>query len=185
MKSLLRIQQHIIGKDLNLLWAAGVNGEGSSIVTFQFIECLLSNHDFHDLCIVYTAKSTLSLKLLPLTPVDLERLSLRNIYFVKLPKICRNYFFHFLVKCFLPMDLWFQRCIVFDDFPFRLSSRQLLYFHQPNLIFGVSQLWRIKRLAFVILKTKRLTVNFQTFHIRDSFFRVFGECKSLCLLHQV
>lgn len=155
------------------------------MVTHQFIECLLSNQNASDLCIVYTAQSTLSMKLSSLSSSDNKFLNLRNIYLIRLPKSCRNYAIHFLIKYFLPVHLWFHRCVVYDDFPFRHCPRQLLYFHQPNLLFGVTLLWQAKRLAFSLLKTKKLTINFQTHHIKDSFFHVFGECKSLCLLHQL
>jgi hypothetical protein len=170
---------------LNLLWAVGVNGEGSSVVTFSFVECILKSHAISDVCIVLTANSTLSEKLILRNIRKNENLSSRNIYLIQLPKVFRIYPIHFLIKYLFPVNLFFRRCVVFDDFPFRLCSRQLLYFHQPNLIFGFSLLWKIKRLAFVMLKPKSLTVNFQTCHIRDSFVRAFGRCKSLCLLHQV
>ncbi len=171
--------------ELDLLWAAGVNGEGSSVVTLSFVEYFLANQEISDVCIVYTDKSSLSAKLVSLDACEAEKLYLRNIYFMRLPKVCRAYPIHFLVKYFFPVNKWFRRCVVFDDFPFRLCSRQLLYFHQPNLIFGSSPLWRVKRLAFVMLKSKCLVINFQTYHMRNSFTRAFGECKSLCLLHHL
>jgi len=170
---------------MDLLWAAGVNGEGSSVVTFSFVEFLISSEDVSDVCIVYTSESTLSAKIALAEACNAGNHSSRNIRLVRLPKLCRLYPIHLLVKYFFPVSLWFRRCVVFDDFPFRLCPRQLLYFHQPNLIFGSTILWKLKRLAFMMLKTKRLTISFQTFHIRDSYVRVFGNCKSLCLLHQV
>lgn len=176
---------HMSKNVMDLLWAAGINGEGSSVVTFGFVECFLACQGFSDVCIVYTAKSTLSARINSLNACDIEKLSSRNIRLVRLPKACRLYPIHFLIKCFFPVNIWFRRCVVFDDFPFRLCPRQLLYFHQSNLIFSSSLLWKIKRIAFVMLKPKSLTVNFQTFHVRDSFVRAFGKCKSLCFLHQV
>ena len=170
---------------MDLLWAAGVNGEGSSVVTFGFVQNLAANNDTSDVCIVYTAKSTLSSKLSLLKPSDIQNLSSRNVHFLRLPKVFRLYPFHFLAKLLLPVHIIFKRCVVFDDFPFRLASRQLLYFHQSNLIFGSSLLWKTKRLAFVILKPSTLILNFQTHHIQRSFVSVFGECKSLSLLHQI
>lgn len=170
---------------MDLLWAAGVNGEGSSVVTFGFVENLVVNQDTSDVCIVFTAKSTLSSKISSLSLSSIENLSSRNVHFFRLPKVFRLYPFHFLIKFFFPVNIWFKRCVVFDDFPFRLASRQLLYFHQPNLIFGSSPLWIAKRFVFVILKSKRLLINFQTYHIRSSFVEVFGNCRSLCHLHQI
>ena len=170
---------------VDLLWAAGVNGEGSSVITFSFVDCLLSNTEISDLCIVCTAKSTLSSKLISLNTCDAAKLSSRNIHLIHLPKVFRMYPIHFAIKCFFPAGLWFRRCVVFDDYPFRLCPRQLLYFHQASLIFSSSLLWKIKRFAFVMLKTKSLTINFQTYHIRDSYTRVFGKCNSLCLLHNI
>lgn len=170
---------------MDLLWAAGINGEGSSVVAFSFVENIVANQDVSDVFIVYTSKSTLSSKLASLTASTIDSLSSRNVYLLRLPKACRMYPIHFLIKCFLPVNIWFKRCVVFDDFPFRICSRQLLYFHQSNLIFGSSILWRIKRLAFKMLKPKSMTLNFQTCHIKDSFVRAFGECKSLLLLHQI
>lgn len=167
----------------DLLWAAGVNGEGSSMVTHQFIQAIIDNNTFTDICIVYTAESTLSGKLQALEPSTLKNLSYRRVCFVKLPKTLRNYGIHFFIKALFPVEIFFRRTFVFDDFPFRLCSRQLLYFHQPNLIFSESLVWQIKRMAFQVLKTGDLTINFQTRHIRSSFLQRFGTCKSLCLLH--
>jgi len=171
--------------ETDVFWAAGINGEGSSVVAFSFIEHLVVNQDVSNMFIAYTAKSTLSEKISSLNLSALESLSSRHIYLFRLPKAFRLYPIHFLVKFCFPIGMFSRRCFVFDDFPFRLCSRQLLYFHQPNLIYGSSLLWKIKRLAFVMLKPKSLMLNFQTCHIRDSFVRTFGQCKSMCLLHQV
>ena len=170
---------------MDLFWAAGVNGEGSSVVAFAFVKNLVYNQDESNVCIVYTSQSTLSLKLESLSPSAIDNLSSRNVQLLQLPKWCRLYPIHFLIKCCFPVNIFFKRCVVFDDFPFGLASRQLLYFHQPNLIFGTSPLWKIKRLVFVMLKSKSLIFNFQTHHIRDSFLRKFGDCTSLCLLHKI
>ena len=170
---------------MDLLWAAGVNGEGSSVVTFGFVENLVTNQDTSDVCIIFTAKSTLSSKISSLSLSSAENLSSRNVHLFRLPKVFRLYPIHFLIKFLFPVNIWFKRCVVFDDFPFRLASRQLLYFHQPNLIFGSSLLWKAKRFAFVILKPKTLLFNFQTRHIHSSFIEIFGACNSLCFLHQI
>lgn len=171
----------------HLLWALGVNGEGSSRVTFAFIKSICSGNSLSlsKVTIVYSSGSTLSqlissfLESMPLVS------SYPNVRFVKLPKIARNYLLHFIIKfCAGPL-LAFDSVVVFDDFPFRFLPRQVLYFHQPNLVYNSSMFWCVKRLTFRLLLSPSLTIYMQTLHMRDSFISTFGFFKTICFLHDL
>jgi hypothetical protein len=170
-----------------LLWALGVNGEGSSHVTFAFIHYLLtrSNSQGEFVTVVYSARSKLD------THIS-EFLSKAQLYnsspavkLIRMPKACRWYIIHFLLKFWLNPSHFFSSVVVLDDFPFRLSTRQVLYFHQPNLIHSNKLIWKIKRFAFRSLLSPALTVYFQTRQIAQAFYSEFGDYQSLCFLHSL
>lgn len=170
-----------------LLWAVGVNGEGSSHVTFAFIQHLLARTNSQGECVtvIYSARSKLDAHISEfLSKTEADSLS-SAVKLVRLPKICRGYIVHFLLKfCLKPSHL-FSAVVVLDDFPFRLSERQVLYFHQPNLIHSKNLAWKIKRLAFRSLLSPALTLYFQTRQISQAFASEFGDYKSLCFLHSL
>lgn len=170
-----------------LFWALGTNGEGSSRVTFAFVQhvCQTYQSSSNKTIIVYSAESTLDQLIHSFlkhsAPISLNPL----VRLVKLPKFSRNYFIHFAIKFFAGPFLRFNSIIVFDDFPFWRSPRQVLYFHQPNLIYNNILLWRIKRTAFRLLLSSSLIVYVQTIHMRDSFVARFGLFRTICFLHDV
>ena len=108
-----------------------------------------------------------------------------SIHFVKLPSYFRNYFIHFFIKALFPVDFFFKRLFVFDDYPFRLSHHQVLYFHQANLLFNYSTTWSIKRLIFSFLINPFLYVYVQTFHMEKSFKRIFNHHNTISFLHSM
>ncbi len=170
-----------------LLWALGVNGEGSSHVTFAFIHNLLvrSNAQGECVTVIYSARSKLDV-LISEFLYKTEPFNLASaVKLVKVPKVCRGYIVHFLLKFWLKPSHFFGSVIVFDDFPFRLSKRQVLYFHQPNLVHSKKLIWKAKRLAFRSLLSPELIVYFQTQQIFQAFSSEFGDYNSLCFLHSL
>jgi len=169
-----------------LFWALGSNGEGSARVIFAFVKhvFLTSSLDFSTITIVYSSDSTLD-QLISLFLYE-HKLVVPNpsIRFVKLPSFARNYLIHFFIKFFFPPFV-FHSAMVFDDYPFRLLPRQVLYFHQANLLSGATFLWRLKRTALRLLLTPRLAIYFQTHCTRYSFCSKFGSYKALCFLHSI
>ena len=155
-------------------------------MTFSFIKyiCSSSSTSQNNTTIIYTAHSTLD-QLISSTFLSQEVHLPRNVNFIKLPRITRNYIIHFFVKCFLNPSIFFQSTVVFDDYPFRFASNQVLYFHQPNLIYNNSRLWSVKRFALRLLLSTPLTIYFQTNHIRQAFFTRFGFYKSISFLHSL
>ena len=173
----------------HFLWAVGINGEGSSLVTFSFIKHICLNVDLHhhSTTIVYSARSTLDV-LIKSFLADNDSIHLNpSIKFIRLPPISRNYLIHFLFKFFAdPLRLFSaDNIIVFDDFPFKHSAHQVLYFHQPNIIYNNTCVWRIKRFAFRLLLSPSLTLYVQTRHMQNAFFSKFGYISSLCFLHEL
>lgn len=169
-----------------LLWSLGVNGEGSARVTFSFIKCICSDYkpNTHT-TILYSSGSTLDQLISSTSMPILSPGRNPNVRFIRLPKFTRNYLIHFLLKFFGGPFLFFKTVVVFDDFPFKFLRRQVLYFHQPNLIHSNSKLWFIKRLCFRLLLSPSLIVYIQTKHMRDSFLLKFGPTKSICFLHDL
>lgn len=170
-----------------LLWALGINGEGSARVTFAFIKsiCLSQSLSSSRTIILYSSGSTLDQLISCYLQSKLSAGHNPNVRFVRLPKIARNYLFHFILKFIAGPFLTYESVVVFDDFPFRFLHRQILYFHQPNLIYNNSLLWRIKRLAFHLLLSPSLIVYIQTTHMRDSFILKYGFVKTVSFLHDL
>lgn len=169
----------------HLLWALGINGEGSSHVTFAFIRHIFLSYRFSNnrATIVYTAQSSLDELISSLLFSEKANISSSRVKFLRLPRISRNYLIHFMMKFFFNPLLFFDSVVVFDDFPFKHADNQLLYFHQPNLIYNSSMFWNIKRFVFRLLLSSSLVVYVQTFHMRDAFVARFGRLKTLCFLH--
>lgn len=170
-----------------LLWALGINGEGSARVTYAFIKYICSprHNSSHRTTVVYTACSTLEELIHPLLSTSNVSSPIRNVRFVRLPKLFRNYLVHFAIKTIINPSILFNSIVVFDDYPFRFAERQVLYFHQPNLIYNQSFIWRLKRHVFKILLSNSLVVYIQTKHMRTSFVQTFGDFKILCFLHNL
>lgn len=172
----------------NLLWALGINGEGSSRVTFAFIKYICG--DRHTLLdtnttVIYTSRSTLDQLIAPYLQLRSSHELSPSVNFIRLPKFTRNYLFHYTLKLFCGPLLRYDRIVVFDDFPFFNNARQVLYFHQPNLLYNNSPLWTIKRFFFRFLLTSTLTVFIQTSHMRKAFISKFGNYNFLCFLHHL
>ena len=170
-----------------LLWALGVNGEGSARVTFAFIQNLFTEKSLirSHTTILYTSDSTLDQLISSYLQSQPSSVPIQNVRFIRLPKIARNYILHFTLKFFIGPFFTYQSVVVFDDYPFRFLSNQVLYFHQPNLVYNSSILWRIKRLTFRILLSRSIAVYFQTKHMRDSFVHKFGLVNTICFLHDL
>ena len=156
-----------------LIWALGINGEGSSVVVSEFISALFAHPQLRPLTIVCSRRSTLSERIYSLQSFPKHQNS--------------SYPIHFALKLFLPVQFFYRAVITFDDFPFFLAKKQLLYFHQPNLIFNIALSWRIKRLAFKLLLNRNIVIYFQTNHIRKAFFSNFHFpfIASICFLHKI
>ena len=173
---------------LDLLWAVGINGVGSSLVTFAFIKriCMMSSGSEDKVTIIYSARSTLDSLISPFLADTDFKSSFSRINFVRCPALVRNYVIHFLIKAIFNPLLLFKadKVVVFDDFPFRFATKQVLYFHQPNLIYNDVFVWRIKRLAFRLLLSPTLIVYTQTSHMCQAFQARFGYFRSLCFLHE-
>lgn len=171
----------------HLLWALGVNGEGSARVTFAFIKNLCAENSLSSsmTTILYSSGSTLDQLISCYLRSTLSSVHNPNVRFIRLPKVARNYIFHFMLKFCIGPFLPYESVVVFDDYPFRFLSSQVLYFHQPNLVYNNSILWRIKRLSFRLLLSPSLTVYIQTKHMRDSFIRKFGLTNTICFLHDL
>ena len=171
----------------HLLWALGINGEGSARITSAFIRhiCATNNESKRMTAIVYSSRSTLD-ELITESILSTDSGNHNpHVQFIRLPKIFRNYLIHFLIKAFINPLLFSQTVVVFDDYPFRHASRQVLYFHQANLIYNEALLWRVKRFSFRLLLSSSLIVFIQTNHMRDAFVSKFGRCKTMCFLHSM
>jgi len=138
-----------------ILWAAGINGEGSSKVTLSIIKALINKYDNKKFKIFISSGSILFSKLK-------EENLLINNSINYLPKIYRLYPIQFLTKLLFPINLFCQSLITIDDYPFRNANNQILYFHQANLVFSNKFIWKLKRLVFNALHTKKLKIFVQS-----------------------
>lgn len=154
-----------------ILWAGGINGEGSSIVAFNLIKTLIKDYEKLNFNIVISAKSTLEEKL-----DDMNLLDNRKI--LRLPRFYRLYPVQFFAKTIINMNHYCEALITLDDYPFRNANNQILYFHQPNLIFSEKLIWKCKRIFFNFLLTKQLKIFLQTKHIYNSFLKRFIDISS-------
>ena len=143
-----------------LIWAASVNGEGSSRVSCDLIRA--SSSVFCDVTCIVTRGSILYCQL---SGEDLSS----SIRLVVLPGCFRLYIVQFFVKTFLPLFLFADLALVLDDFPFLIPFRQVLYFHQSNLLFPRTLMWHLKSIVFSFLSLFRPRVAVQTVHVRDNF----------------
>ena len=158
-----------------ILWAAGTNGEGSSKVVLKLLKALIESYQIKNFKIFISSESTLDEELIANNIINIA-----EIY--KLPKIYRIYPIQFLTKFFLPVDFFCKALITLDDFPFRNARNQILYFHQPNIIYSKKFIWKIKRLIFKILLTKKLKIFVQTNHIKRELLKKFDNIKSKNLI---
>ena len=149
-----------------ILWAGGINGEGSSNVALNLIKTLVDEYSKFDFNIVISSKSTLEEKLNNINFLD-------NSKILRLPRIYRLYPVQIIDKTFINMNHYCEALITLDDYPFRNAGNQILYFHQPNLIFSEKLIWKCKRLVFNFLRTKQLKIFLQTKHIYNSFLNRF------------
>jgi len=147
-----------------LLWALGCNGEGSSLVASQFIQTIINNPLYSDTLVICSSGSILEEKLRSrnLLPSSFPRI-------IVAPSFFRLYPIHFLVKLVFPISLIFPKVFVFDDYPFLMANKQLLYFQQLNLLTNATNRWLVKRFAFRILLTHRTIVYVQTCHVLELF----------------
>tara|TARA_B100000212_G_C27267960_1_gene487430 strand:+ start:113 stop:619 length:507 start_codon:yes stop_codon:yes gene_type:complete len=145
-----------------ILWAAGINGEGSCKVALSIIKVLINKYDNKKFKIFISSGSTLSSKLRD------ENL-LINKSINQLPKIYRLYPIQGLFKLLFPINLFCRSLITIDDYPFRNANNQILYFHQANLVFSNKFIWKLKRLFFNSLHSKTLKIFVQTKQMHDLF----------------
>jgi hypothetical protein len=141
-----------------LIWAVSINGEGSSRVSRDLIR---SSSDVFcsNICIV--TKGTILHR--QLCSSDLSP----SIRLIVLPGFVRLYGVQILLKSILPLFLFADLVLVLDDFPFLIPYRQVLYFHQPNLLYPQTPLWKLKAFVFAFLSLFRPRVSVQTKHVRD------------------
>lgn len=148
-----------------LIWAASINGEGSSRVSFDLIRS--SPAVFRDVTCIVTSGSILYRQL---CGSDLSS----SIRLVVLPSFFRLYYIQFLVKTFLPLFLLADLALVLDDFPFLIPYRQVLYLHQPNLLYPRTLMWHLKALAFAFLSLFKPRISVQTEHVRNRLSLRYG-----------
>lgn len=139
-----------------LIWCASINGEGSSRVSLDLIT---ASSSYKSVVCVITVGSILE-KSLAQAPLPL------HVSIIVLPSVFRWYILQFLIKLFFPIFLFADHILVLDDYPFLIPFRQFLYFHQPNLLFSSSILWKFKSLAFSLLSSLRPTILVQSRHVQ-------------------
>lgn len=144
-----------------LIWCASINGEGSSRVSYDLITAKSS---YKSVVCVITLGSILE-KSLARTPLP------SHISIIVLPSIFRSYILQFLLKLLFPIFLFADQILVLDDYPFLIPFRQFLYFHQPNLLFPSSILWKLKSLAFSLLASFRPIFLVQSRHVQEQLSR--------------
>ena len=154
-----------------ILWAVGINGEGSSKVALNLIKSLFNSSLNNNFKIFISDKSSLAEELFSNNLLNKSQICI-------LPKIYRIYPIQFFLKFFLPINSFCKGLITLDDYPFLNAKNQILYFHQPNLLFSEKFIWKIKRLVFNILLTKSLKVFLQTKHFRREFLVKFNNINS-------
>ena len=158
-----------------ILWAAGTNGEGSSKVAFKLIKALITSSKNYNFKIFISSKSTLD------EAISTSNL-IHNSAIYKLPKIYRIYPIQLIIKFFFPVDLFCKALITLDDFPFRNSANQILYFHQPNILYSDKLIWKLKRIVFTILLTKKIKIFVQTKHMKKKLLKKFNNIKARNLI---
>ena len=178
----MNLVNSLLNKKKILIWTIGTDGQGSSEVVRNLIQSLYENDHDQEYLIVISNKSLLSEKLYQIKKNLPKKKSIKLIRF---HKIIKFYPFNFLIRCFINPDKFFKATFVLDDFPFRLSKKQLLYFHQPNIIFPKSFSWKIKRSIFRLLLNKKTKVYLQTNHFFDLFVKNFPfiSNNSITFLH--
>lgn len=154
-----------------IFWAGGINGEGSSKVVLKLIKALIENYENINFKIFVSLGSTLEREIR-------ENRLFNHSKIYKLPKLYRSYPIQFLIKFFFPINFFCNALITLDDYPFRNSGNQILYFHQPNIIFSEKIIWKIKRLIFSILITNRIKIFVQTNHFKNALTNNFRYIKS-------
>ena len=80
-----------------ILWAGGINGEGSSIVALNLIKSLVEDYSKFNFNIVISSKSTLEEKLNNINLLD-------NSKILRLPRIYRLYPVQIIAKTFINMN---------------------------------------------------------------------------------
>ena len=154
-----------------IFWAGGINGEGSSKVAIKLIKALLENSENINFKIFISSQSTLD--------NEIRENGLFNYSKIcKLPKLYRSYPIQFLIKFFFPINFFCNALITLDDYPFRNASNQILYFHQPNIIFSEKIIWKFKKLVFNILMTNKIKIFVQTHHFKNALMNNFRNIKS-------
>ena len=148
-----------------LIWAVSINGEGSSRVSFDLIRA--SPAIFRDVTCVVSSESVLYRQL---CASDLSA----SIRLVVLPSLFRQYYVQFFVKLLLPLFVFADLALVVDDFPFLIPYRQVIYLHQPNLLYPRSLMWRSKALVFAFLSFFKPRISVQTEHMRKQLSLRYG-----------
>tara|TARA_B100000212_G_C27362797_1_gene528991 strand:+ start:483 stop:1034 length:552 start_codon:yes stop_codon:yes gene_type:complete len=152
-----------------LIWSIGTNGLGSSVVVSNLIKSICKNNHRQKFLIIYSDKSLLAYKIKKLTLTNINQ----NIKFIKVKKFIRFYPVQLLIRTFYNPDLFFKATYVLDDFPFKYSKKQLLYFHQSNILNPKGINWHLKRIVFHFLLNKYTKVYLQTNHIYNKFNKSF------------
>ncbi|WP_413744863.1 glycosyltransferase [Synechococcus sp. MIT S9451] len=165
-----------------VVWALGINGEGSSIIANQWFDTVSSNSQ--RTLFVCSRGSLLSQKLRKSRFRDRILKDSKN-YFIELPSFFRFYPIHFFLKLIIPINLISHSLLVLDDYPFALSSNQVLYFHQLNLLKSKSIFWRFKRFVFRLLLSSSPMVYCQTNHVAKAFTSKFTNLRCFSFLHNI
>ena len=170
-----------------LVYALNVNGEGSSRVTLSIISNLI--HRLTPASIVISSKSLLELLLLTqyqLSPLSnygiLRTYRISNISIYVLPGFLRLPILAFVIKLLFPIFLLKTKILVMDDYPFLLSSKQLLFFQQANLLHTPSMQWIIRKFFFSFLLRSSPVVFLQSSYMHCLFLKNFPLCPACSFL---
>jgi hypothetical protein len=157
-----------------IVWAACVQGEGASLVTYSIVNSLIRcDLPFRLVC---SAGSKLDCMLGDLC---------ESISVIKMPSFFSFYPVQALLRLLLPIRLFCSQCLVMDDYPFLLGKRQVLYFHQSNILYNQSFRWRIKKAYLRLCVNRDLLVVVQTDHVLLALAAVLArkKVKIIRILH--
>ena len=165
-----------------IVWALGINGEGSSLVSKNIINSVLKLNKMKNIKIIISNNSLLKKYIF-----KKKKTKINPKNFIILPRFFRNYFIQASIKLFIPMFFISKYLIVLDDFPVVFHKKQVLYFQQAGIIHGKSLNWTLRRIFFRILISRRLFIYTQTNHVRKSLIKKFNlsENQLITKLHNI
>ena len=149
-----------------ILWTLCTNGEGSSLISNELIKSLLKKYQNNKIVV---SKSSILYKHL----IRNDLIKKYNNNFVILPSFYRNYLIQILIKNLFPINLFCNKLITMDDFPFANHKNQILYFQQAGIVHGKEFRWLLRRNLFKLLINKDLLIYTQTIHMKSALKKRF------------